>query len=484
MKKSELVQQLMTEANQAHPDFQECMHLLQNLKVSATGKDRANLAQVINQLLNKAFALKDKNSSNIHDHNHAYEVTFSLISIIIEKHDYALFSKHWVNYFAQRYSPRYDAKAKWGSPNLIDELHLQHSPIIKALDNGWPDIAEMLLPMFNQMCRESRGNHIPVFIEKEYLKGIQWYYSHFTTEELAPSYYNKGKVLMDAINKGNWDIFIEIIEHDEFKNVSHSAFFPGQGYPSAWAMRANRMDMLKYMVDNNHRLHVLYENEENCELHPLAEAAVVGQKDFFEYLLNHYTYVPEGEKYLRLKNKQKEMGMVGYVAIVLAQNNNVELLDYMIKQGYDYHQNEDLVFTYACRDGKESTMQYLYDLGVDVHACNDRAFWWSLNESLSGVKFLEKHGVNTDEMLVEIISTMINTRVNDENLDYFLKRASEKDLADAMKSAQADQRKNGVYVDSGTIKRNKALVRNYLLNLKLSALPEPVSDNSSAINKI
>lgn len=480
MKKSELVQQLMTEANQAHPDFQECMHILQNLKVSATGKDRANLAQVINQLLNKAFALKDKNSSNIHNHNHAYEVTFSLISIIIEKHDYALFSKHWVNYFAQRYSPRYDAKAKWGSPNLIDELHLQHSPIIKALDNGWPDIAEMLLPMFNQMCRESRGNHIPVFIEKEYLKGIQWYYSHFTTEELAPSYYNKGKVLMDAINKGNWDIFIEIIEHDEFKNVSHSAFFPGQGYPSAWAMRANRMDMLKYMVENNDRLHVLYEQAENSDIHPLVEAANVGQKDFFEYLLAHYTHIPEGQKHLRANNQKRELGMLLSVSIALVQHNNIELLDYLIKHGYDYNEQEDLVFTYACRDAQESTIQYLYDLGVDIHASHDRALWWSLN-SLTGVQFLEKNGFNTNEILVKIIATMINTETEDESLYYFLKRASTKELHDALQSAQDYQQKNQVYVNDGITKRNKAIVRHYLINLDLS---ESGSDNHPAINKI
>lgn len=503
MKKGELIQQLINEANQDYPDFQEIMHTLQNLKVTATGKDRDIVTQAINEVLNKAFALKEHNtkSNNPNNDNHAYKVTFELLHLIIEKHDYALFSKHWVNYFAQKYSPRYDPKAKWGSPNLIDELHLKHSPIIKALNNDWLDITELLLPMFNQMCRESRGNHIPAFIEKEYLKGIQWYYSNFTTKQLAPSYYNKGKVLMDAINKGNWDIFLEIINHEEYKGVSHSAFFPNQGYPSAWAMRANRMDMLSYMVENNQRLHVLYEQIENCDIHPLYEAADLEDKQkcdrFFPYLLEHYLPILPVQKEYHSNGKDKDLilvektginnGIVMCAAIKLIEHDNLPMLKYLIEEkGYDFHGDDELLLAYACRAENEHIMQYLYDLGADIHAGNNKAYWWALDYSLKGIQFLEQHGLDTSQMIGETLATIITRDVSDEMFDYFLYRATVDELHQALEKVRKKELENSSYLNAGRVLKNKAKVRHYLMNQNLSVLPEDisVSDKNEEVNKI
>jgi ankyrin repeat protein len=464
--------QRIVEKNKNFPGYaawDEAVVLLDNLKVSE--KKKVIMTQVINELLEQVL---DKGT---------HEQAQLLVNMVIAHHTYALFSSHWVKYFTNKYSPLYKPKSKWPTPALIDTAELPDSLIIKALKQGWHDIVYQLLPMFHKMCKNSRAYHIPEFIQAQYLEGIQWYYSNF--KDLTTQYHIKGKILMDAINLGNWDIFLEVINHENYKEVSHGVAFPDQGYPSAWAMRANRMDMLKYMVENNDRLQVLYEKIESCDIHPLCEAAKLEDqqqcKTFFPYLLEHYlsiipdhvysVYLPDGQ----LKEITKSginHSIIMCAAVDLVNRNHMDMLKYLIEdKHYDFHDNDELLFCYACRSGNEPMMQYLYDLGANIHGGNDRSLWWTLDYSLEGILFLEKNGMPTDKMLSEIMGTIITRNVPEEIFDYFLNRANPEELSQALEKAHQQDMERNVYLDKGLFLKNKSKVRNYMLSLKFNDLP-------------
>lgn len=453
----------------AYAAWDKAIVLLDNLKVSE--KKKTVMTQIINELLEQVL---DKGR---------HEEAQLLVSTVIAQHSYALFSIHWVKYFTKKYSPLHNPKSKWPTPALIDTAELPDSLIIKALKQGWQDIVYQLLPMFKKMCKNSRAYHIPEFIQAQYLEGIKWYYANFKT--LTTQYYIKGKILMDAINLGNWDIFLEIIHHEDYKEVAHSYAFKDQGYPSAWAMRANRMDMLKYMVENNQKYPVLYEKVESCEIHPLCEAANLEDdeqcKTFFPYLLEHYLPILSDHKYsVSMPGGQtKEIVKSGInhsiimcAAINLVQKKHMDMLKYLIEEkGYDFHDTDELLFCYACRAGNEQMMQYLYDLGADIHNKESRALWCALDDSLEAIYFLEKHGVQTDKMLPEIMSTIITRNVPEESFDYFLGRANHEELKEALEKVHQDEIAHRVYIDEGVLFKNKAKVRNYMLSLAMNDVP-------------
>ena len=81
--------------------------------------------------------------------------------------------------------------------------------------------------------------------------------------------------------------------------------------------------------------------------------------------------------------------------IIAIKDDNYRLVDYLIKQGTNIHNNDDYILEAAIENRNLLMLKYLLDLGIDIHASNEYALMRAIELGyLNVVKYLIERGAD------------------------------------------------------------------------------------------
>ena len=303
---------------------------------------------------------------------------------------------------------------------VVDYDNIPETPLVIALSHGNFYLADILLPMIDDLPVNGCACYMTFFARYNYMNGMNYYYNlGLKVAWIQP----KALALQHSIRYNHRAIFDLLLKRESYRGVSYSMFF--KDYPVAWAIRYNRFDMMKTLVEKNVRQSLFYDIGGNLDIHPVVEAAKLGKMKYFTWLVNFYAR--KNSRKLLPKSHNKEVNkLFEYTATILSEINELPALQFLVEKGVDIHYSGELMFTYACSRNAPATRDYLYSLGVDIHADHDKPYSWSIGLCLEGIKWLEARGVDYYSNEEEWLTHALLSAEEDEyqTLDYFMNKSS------------------------------------------------------------
>jgi ankyrin repeat protein len=105
----------------------------------------------------------------------------------------------------------------------------------------------------------------------------------------------------------------------------------------------------------------------------------------------NYTYV-SGDPKLQLNIFKKSKRNINELLFNASLDGSLEVVKYLVEQGADIHDNNDLVLIWA--RGHLEVVKYLVEQGADIHAKNDAALKWASENGYYEVVIYLKEQMN------------------------------------------------------------------------------------------
>lgn len=398
------------------------------------------------------------------------------LKMVIKHHPEAIFEKNWHNYFAITYQQ--------GSFSAVDQVvesyNYYHTILYKALNRNWEDIATLLLPMLQTMQGRGRAWLATTFIEKNFIKGLNFYYS-LTGER---NFSAQKQILQSVFASGNMESFMVVMSRENLNNKNGADYFKENENPLLWAIRHRRYPMFKYLVENQENKQLIFGYTGQHQLHPVYEAAKLDDFKYFKLALDNY--LPDLEKdELTGKVLASENDILLFAAFELVQRDDLPALQYLIENGLNHQDDENIVFMKACHASSLGCMKYLHSLGVTLNPQGEYAhtFWSMYCVSLQAIYFLEKHQLAPEVSLSQILNNQIVNITEYECLQYCLDNATDEELREALEVlAQSENLDKAHYMAS--LKENRSRVLHRLIDMQLNDYFDESENESEQVSKI
>jgi hypothetical protein len=405
-----------------------------------------------------------------------HESMLNFLKMVIKHHSEAIFEKNWYNYFAQTYQQ--------GSFSAIDQVvesyNYYHTILYKALNRNWEDIATLLLPMLQTMQSRGRAWLATTFIEKNFIKGLNFYYSLSGDRSFAI----QKQILQSVFASGNMESFMIVINRENLNNKNGADYFKENENPLLWAIRHRRYLMFKYLVENQENKQLIFGYSDQHQLHPVYEAAKLDDFKYFKLALDNY--LPELQKdEFTGKVLASENDILLFAAFELVQRDDLKALQYLIENGLNHQDDENIIFMKACCSGSLDCMNYLHSLGVTLNPQGEysHTFWSMYCVSLQAIYFLEKHQLAPEVSFSQILNNQIVNITEYECLQYCLDNASDTELREALEVLGQSENLNKEYYIAA-LKENRSRVLHRIIDMQLNDYFDESENESEQVSKI
>ncbi len=232
--------------------------------------------------------------------------------------------------------------------------------------------------------------------------------------------YNNGQALCVAIDDGNINIIKFLIRECQASSSIDN-------YPFCSACNVGRMDVIQYLYEEcqipiielylqqaaySGNLNVLkYLIDKNGKVTTFV--VIMGIKSnksyIIDYLLTFYEDINFDDVFVTaaqmgnlklviflLENKNIDITYQNYLAIcVAADNNQIEIVKYLIEKGIDINIDNCYILRTACHEGYMELIKYAVEQGSDIHILNEYALLCSVdNNQADVVKYLLELGAD------------------------------------------------------------------------------------------
>lgn len=399
----------------------------------------------------------------------------ALVKVVIEKHSGAIFEKNWHHYFKTNYTHT----AYSAVDQVVEEYNYYHTLLYKLLQRKWYDIANLLLPMLMTMQSRGRALMATAFIEHHFTKGLNYFYNSSPDRNILA----QKQILQAVFASGNWDCFKIVMDRENLNSKSGTLCFKDNENPLVWAIRHRRYKMFKYLVENQDDKQLIFGDVEDFNLHPVYEAARVGEFKYFKLALDNY--LPTLPRDETGKVPASENNILFFAATCIVQDDNVKALKYLVESGFNYQDEENYVFMKACHASSLECMKYLHALGVSLnpHGQYSDAFWSIYSTSLPSIYFLEKHQLAPQVDIAQILAHQIVEITEQECLRYSLDNATSEELRYALEVYTTSDRIDLSGYDVA-LKENRAMVLHRLIDMELDIFLDTPETDAEKVNKI
>ncbi len=169
-----------------------------------------------------------------------------------------------------------------------------------------------------------------------------------------------------------------------------------------WSCENGHFEVAEFLLDNGSPVNL--QNNLKC-------TAVKGHLDIVKILVERGANVTQEvvDYAIKSKNNRLVQWLIEKTSLLpsgtgmgyCAENNDVKMMQLLLRKKVDIHIDDDIAFRWAALDGRTEILKYLYKRGANIHALNDWALFYATEKNhLKVVKFLIEKGCEVTQRLI------------------------------------------------------------------------------------